>query len=72
MSEPMKVDPGRLDHLAHALFKKLLKMHANPEVQFACKMLNPEIGECFAEHLGPGTEAHKIGQRFLRAIGEKD
>jgi hypothetical protein len=75
MSQSLKVDPGRVDHLAHGLFKRLLK-HANPQIrpgiEFACKMLEPEIKEVFKEELGPGTKAHKIGQRIIRAVEDKD
>lgn len=68
MSEPVKVDTGRVDHLAKGVFEKLLKT-ANPEVRFACKMLDEEISECFAENLGPGTQAHEVGRRIIRALG---
>jgi hypothetical protein len=70
VSQPTKLDPGRVDHLAHGLFKKLLKT-ANPQIQFACKMFNPEIEEAFEETFGPGTSAHKIGQRIMRAVEDK-
>ncbi len=74
MSQPTKMDPGRVDHLAHGLFKKLLKT-ANPQLrpvlEFGCKMLEPEIKEVFAEELGPGTKAHAIGQRIIRAVEDK-
>jgi hypothetical protein len=67
MSEPVKVDPGRVDHLAKGAFKKLLR-HANPTLQFACKLIEPEIDQMFEDELGPGTKAHRVGRRFIRAI----
>jgi hypothetical protein len=73
MRRPLN-DPGRVDHLAYGLFKKLLKT-ANPQIQpavnFACKMLEPEIKEVFEETFGPGTQAHSIGQRIIRAVEDK-
>ncbi len=67
-------DPGRVDRLAHGLFKKLIKT-ANPQLrpvlEFGCKMLDPEIAEAFKEDLGPGTKAHAIGQRIIRALEDK-
>ncbi len=59
---------GRVDHLAKGVFKRLLKEVANPEVRFACKMLEEEIDEAFTENLGPGTKAHEVGRRIIRAI----
>jgi hypothetical protein len=70
VSQPTKVDPGRVDHLAHGLLKKGLKT-AHPAIQFVAKMLNPEIQEVLEEELGPGTAAHKIGQRIIRAVEDK-
>lgn len=71
MSQP-KANPGRVDHLARGVFNKLVKKQANPAIQFACKMLDEEIGEVFEETFGPGTKAHEIGRRVIRAIeGDK-
>jgi hypothetical protein len=75
MSQPLKLDPGRVDHLAHGLFKKLLKTanpHIRPGLEFACKMLEPEIKEVLEEELGPGTQADRIGKRIIRAVEDKD
>jgi hypothetical protein len=72
MSQPLKLDPGRVDHLALGLLKRRLKEVKNPFVQFACKMMEPEIKEVLQEELGPGTQAHKIGQRIIRAVEDKD
>jgi hypothetical protein len=63
-----KVEQGRVDHLAKGVFKRLLKEVANPEVRFACKMIEEEIDEAFEENLGPGTKAHEVGRRIIRAI----
>jgi hypothetical protein len=67
----MSQQQGRVDHLAHAAFKKLLKT-ANPQLrpvlEFGSKLLNPEIAEVFREEFGPGTKAHEIGLRIIRAI----
>jgi hypothetical protein len=74
MSQPTKVDPGRVDHLAHGFLKKRLKTvnpQLRPYLEFACKMLEPEIAEAFEEELGPGTKAHAIGQRIIRAVEDK-
>ena len=68
MSEPVKVNPGRVDHLVKGLFSKLVKQYANPEIRFACRMLDEEIEECFEENLGPGTKAHEVGRRVMRAL----
>ena len=68
MSEPVKVDPGRVDHLARGVFNKLVKAHGNPELRFACKLLEDEIGQCFEENLGPGTKVHEVGRRLIRAL----
>lgn len=68
MSEPVKVDPGRVDHLGLGLFKGLVKKYANPEFKFAVAMLEDEIEECLQENLGPGTKAHEVGRRIMRAL----
>jgi hypothetical protein len=68
MSQSPKVEQGRVDHLAKGVFKRLLKEVANPEVRFACKMFEEEIDEAFTENLGPGTQAHEVGRRIIRAI----
>lgn len=66
MSEP--IQPGRIDQLAKGVFNRLLNRYANPELKFTCRMLEDEIAECFTEHLGPGTQAHEIGKRIVRAL----
>ena len=68
MSEIGKIDPGRVDHLAKGIFDRLLTKYANPELKFTCRMLSDEITECFTEHLGPGTKAHDMGKRIMRAL----
>jgi len=68
MSEPVKVDQGRVDHLAKGLLKGLVKKYANPELKFTVAILEDEIEECLTENLGPGTEAHKVGKRIMRAL----
>ena len=69
MAEPNKsIAPGRVDQLAKGIFDRLLERHGNPELKFTCKMLSEEIQECFEDHLGPGTEAHKLGTRIMRAL----
>ena len=68
MAEP--IQPGRVDHLAKGIFDRLLKRYANPELRFTCKMLEDEITDCFTENLGPGTTAHKVGTRIMKALGE--
>ena len=60
---------GRLDHLAKGVLNKLLKEVGNPEMRFTCKLLEEEIDETLEENLGPGTQAHEVGRRILRAIG---
>jgi hypothetical protein len=65
---PDSIQPGRVDQLAKGIFDRLLKKYANPELKFTCRMLEDEITECFEEHLGPGTTAHKIGTRIMRAL----
>ena len=71
MSDIRKIQPGRVDHLAKGIFDRLLQKHGNPELRFTCKMLQDEITECFEEHLGPGTKAHEIGTRIMRALGDQ-
>lgn len=72
MSQPANSNTGRVDHLARGVFNKLVKRHANPVVQFACKMFDGEIDEAFEETFGPGTQAHEIGRRVIKAIeGDK-
>jgi hypothetical protein len=74
MSQSTKVDPGRVDHLAHGLFKKLLKTanpHVRPLIEFGCKILEPEIREVFEEEFGPGTKVDRIGRRIIRAMEDK-
>ncbi len=66
MSQPF--EPGRVDHLLKHVFGKLVKQYANPEIRFACSMLSEEIEECFQENLGPGTKAHEVGRRIMRAV----
>ena len=68
MPDKPQVQPGRVDHLAKGIFDKLLTLHGNPELRFTCKMLSDEITECFEENLGPGTKAHEIGKRIMRAL----
>jgi len=65
MSEP--VQPGRVDHFAKEAFKRLLR-HANPQIRFACKLIDEEIDQVFEDELGPGTKAHELGRRFMRAV----
>jgi hypothetical protein len=72
MNEPAKVNPGRVDHLAKGIFERLLAAHANPEVRFACRLLDGEIAACFEEHLGPGTVADKIGRRVIKAMNREN
>lgn len=67
-NQPVRSDSGRVDHLAKGLLKKLLKT-ANPEIRFACSMFDEEIDDCITENLGPGTKAHEIGRRIIRAAG---
>jgi len=59
---------GRVDEFAEAAFQKLVKRHANPQVQFACKVFGDEITECFQEWFGPWTPAHDVWRRIIRAI----
>jgi len=66
-SQPL-IPPGRVDELAKHLFGRLVKKYGNPELKFTCAMLQDEIEECFRENLGPGTKAHEIGRRVMRAI----
>lgn len=66
MSQP--VQPGRLDELAKHLFKRAVKQYGNPHLKFAVAVLDEEIDECFQENLGPGTKAHEVGRRVIRAI----
>jgi len=66
MSQP--VDPGRVDQLGLGLFKGLVKKYANPELKFTVAMLEEEIRDCFEENLGPGTKAHEVGRRIIRAV----
>jgi len=68
MSDPIKVDQGRVDHPGLGLFKGLVKKYANPELKFTVAMLEDEIAECFEENLGPGTKAHEVGRRVMRAL----
>ena len=68
MSEPAKVDQGRVDHLGLGIFKGLVKKYANPEIKFAVALLEDEVKECFEEHLGPGTTAHEVGRRVMRVL----
>jgi len=68
----VKVSPkGRVDIVTHRAFETLLARHGNPTLRLACRLLSNEIAQCFEENLGPGTKAHVIGQRLLRAVGER-
>jgi hypothetical protein len=67
MSQQKSVQ-GRVDHFAKGVFKHLLKTVANPETRFACKVFEEEIDQVLEENLGPGTQAHEIGRRVIRAI----
>lgn len=74
MSEPLQ--PGRVDQLAKGVVRKLIKEHRNPEVRnvlsTGLKFFEEEVDECLKENLGPGTTAHKLGQRIMRVLdGEK-
>jgi len=66
MSQP--VQPGRVDDLAKNVLGELVKRYANPQIKFACLMLSEEIEQCLQENLGPGTKAHEVGRRVMRAI----
>jgi hypothetical protein len=68
MNEPVKVDPGRVDHLAKGLLKGLTKKYGNPQVKFALAMFEEEVDEILNEELGPGTKAHEVGKRIMRAL----
>lgn len=67
--KPLEVERGRVDHLAHGMFQKLLTKQANPEIRLICRIFEPEIRQCFEEHLGPGTRAHKAGKRLVNVFG---
>lgn len=62
---------GRVDHLAARVFGTLLKRHGNPQARILCKVFEDEIAECFEENLGPGTKAHRVGSRLIRAMEGK-
>lgn len=62
---------GRVDHLAARVFKTLLQRHGNPQTRILCKVFEDEITECFEENLGPGTKAHRVGSRLIRAVEGK-
>ncbi len=68
MSQPVKVDPGRVDHLAKGLLHGLAKKYANPQVKFTLAMLEDEINQVLEEELGPRTKAHNVGRRIMRAL----
>ncbi len=61
---------GRVDLVAARTFEVLLARHGNPMLRAACRAYADEITECFTENLGPGTRAHRVGARLLRAMGE--
>ena len=68
MSQPVKVDQGRVDHLAKGILKTLAKRYANPHVKFGLAFFDEEITECLTENCGPGTTVDKVGKRVLRAL----
>ncbi len=68
MSEPVKVDQGRVDHLAKGILKSLIRRYGNPQLRFTTAMLEEEIDACLAENLGPGTKADVVGKRVMRAL----
>ena len=68
MSQSAKSQTGRVDHFAKGVLKHLLKAVANPQTRFACKVFEKEIDEALQDNLGPGTQAHEIGRRIIRAM----
>lgn len=70
MSYPVSSQPGRVDQLAKTLFTRLLNRYGNPQLRFACKLAEKEIGECLEENLGPGTKVHTVGSRVIGAMNE--
>lgn len=64
----LPIEQGRVDHLGLGVFHTLVKKYANPELKFTVAMLQDEIADCFEEHLGPGTPAHIVGRRIMRAL----
>ncbi len=82
MGEKTVVNPGRLDELATNLLKQGVRVHGNPVLRIACKVLDSEINQALKETLGPGTKADELGQKVrewdqrfkaaMREIAEED
>jgi hypothetical protein len=77
MSNNPVVNPGRLDELAVNLLKQGVRVHGNPVLRIACKVLDSEINQALTETLGPGTKADELGRivrewerRIRQAMGE--
>ncbi len=66
---PEEVNPvGRVDIVAGRVLDRLLAKHGNPMLRAGCRAFAEEITECLTENLGPGTKAHKVGSKLLRAV----
>jgi hypothetical protein len=59
---------GRVDLVAAKVFDRLLERYGNPMLKAGSRMFAEEIQDCFTENLGPGTKAHRVGSRLLRAV----
>lgn len=70
MKQPVNNSGHRVDHLAKLALNGLARKYANPEAKFALLFLEDEIDECLNRELGPGTAAHNVGQRIMRALFE--
>lgn len=59
---------GRVDVAASRIFHTLLAKHGNPVLKVGAAIFSDDIAQCFEKNLGPGTKAHKIGERMLRIV----
>jgi len=69
MTRPV-VPPGRLDVFTHEMLKAGLKMHGNPGLRIAEKMLANQISQALTETLGPGTKAGDFAVKVISAAEE--
>lgn len=69
MTRPV-VPPGRLDIFSHEMLKAGLKMHGNPALRIAEKMLTNQVRQALTETMGPGTKAGDFALKVISAAEE--
>lgn len=61
------IQPGRLDSLVEAMLEAGLRMHGNPGVRIAARMMKVPLSQALTETLGPGTAAGAMAQKVIAA-----